>query len=203
MLREVVNIVFAVSPSMSSDAQRQRPRQDPVSCDSCRKKKLKCDREIPCANCTSRSVPCEYQGRRPPAAASSPDTEEVKALRRENAAIKARIDRLEELVYSGSSSIDPEARPSKVRRLVDDKSAKALVSPSTNLTDSPRSELTKNYSRDVQWLEGVGKCPLPDIDTLLSSILIARLNRHTREHKAATIIYAVFDTCCATTTHHR
>jgi hypothetical protein len=146
---------------MSLDAsQRQRPRQDPVSCDSCRKKKLKCDRDMPCANCTSRSVICEYQGRRPLATATSPDSGEVSALRRENAAIKARIDRLEELLYSGSSSLDAEARPSKARRIVHDKTAKAVVSPATTLTGSPQSEITKNYSRDVQWLEGVGKCLL-------------------------------------------
>ena len=81
-------------------------------------------------------------------------------MRRENIAIKARIDRLEELVYSRSCSLDAEARPSKARRIVHDKTAKTLVSPATTLTDSPQAEIAKNYRRDVRWLEGVGKCLL-------------------------------------------
>lgn len=137
-------------------SHRPRPRQDPVSCESCRKKKLKCDRQLPCANCTSRGVTCEYQGRVPTASGSmSSDPDEVNALRRENAAIKARIDRLEELIYSGSSSFETSERPSKARRL--ERGFQTQISPSTTLTGSPQSEATRGYSRDVQWLEGVGE----------------------------------------------
>lgn len=39
---------------------KKQPRQDPVSCESCRKKKLKCDRNIPCSSCTTRKLPCNY-----------------------------------------------------------------------------------------------------------------------------------------------
>jgi hypothetical protein len=138
-------------------SHRPRPRQDPVSCESCRKKKLKCDREMPCANCTSRGVPCEYQGRRPTTSSVAADAEDVNALRRENAAIKARIDRLEELIYSGSTSFETEDRPSKARRVAGDRSIQTFVSPSTGtVTSSPHSEAARGYSRDVQWLEGVG-----------------------------------------------
>ena len=146
-------------------SHRPRPRQDPVSCESCRKKKLKCDREMPCANCTSRGVACEYQGRRSATTASSSvtaESEDFNALRRENAAIKARIDRLEELIYSGSTSFETDDRPSKARRVAGDKSIQTLVSPSTGtLTGSPHSEVARGYSRDVQWLEGVGKWYFP------------------------------------------
>ncbi|EED14228.1 conserved hypothetical protein [Talaromyces stipitatus ATCC 10500] len=41
-------------------AKRRAPRQDPVSCQSCRKKKLKCDRLQPCSSCRSRRIPCKY-----------------------------------------------------------------------------------------------------------------------------------------------
>ena len=149
-----------------SVSHRPRPRQDPVSCDSCRKKKLKCDRGVPCANCTSRGVACEYQGRRPVTTATSSisaESEDVNALRRENAAIKARIDRLEELIYSGSTSFETDDRHSKARRVAGGKSVQTLVSPSTGtLTGSPHSEAARaSYSRDVQWLEGVGKWHIP------------------------------------------
>lgn len=140
-------------------SHRPRPRQDPVSCESCRKKKLKCDREMPCANCTSRGVSCEYQGRRPVPSSVTAEPDDVNALRRENASIKARLDRLEQLIHSGSTSVELDDRPSKARRVAGDKT---LLSPSTTLTSSPySSEAAKSYCRDVQWLEGVGELLVP------------------------------------------
>ncbi|KAJ5618682.1 hypothetical protein N7528_006793 [Penicillium herquei] len=42
-----------------TSAKRQ-PRQVPVSCESCRKKKLKCDRTLPCSNCSARRISCSF-----------------------------------------------------------------------------------------------------------------------------------------------
>ncbi|KAI1774854.1 hypothetical protein F4818DRAFT_441679 [Hypoxylon cercidicola] len=39
---------------------RRRAHPDPVSCQSCRSKKLKCDRVQPCANCSARGISCKY-----------------------------------------------------------------------------------------------------------------------------------------------
>lgn len=39
---------------------QKQPRQDPVSCESCRKKKTKCDRRSPCGSCISRRIDCKY-----------------------------------------------------------------------------------------------------------------------------------------------
>lgn len=44
----------------SDDSKKRTTRQDPVSCQSCRKRKLKCDRQQPCLNCRSRRIPCNY-----------------------------------------------------------------------------------------------------------------------------------------------
>ncbi|CAI7609332.1 unnamed protein product [Penicillium glandicola] len=41
---------------------KRQSRQDPVSCESCRKKKLKCDRELPCSSCSTRRLECSYGG---------------------------------------------------------------------------------------------------------------------------------------------
>jgi hypothetical protein len=43
-----------------SDQGREKVvrRQDPVSCQFCRKKKLKCDRGNPCSNCRARALTC-------------------------------------------------------------------------------------------------------------------------------------------------
>ncbi|OQD80288.1 hypothetical protein PENANT_c037G04170 [Penicillium antarcticum] len=39
---------------------KKQPRQDPVSCESCRRKKSKCDRGYPCGNCAMRKLECLY-----------------------------------------------------------------------------------------------------------------------------------------------
>lgn len=44
---------------------RKQPRQDPVSCESCRRKKLKCDRCFPCSSCSTRQLQCNYGDVRP------------------------------------------------------------------------------------------------------------------------------------------
>ena len=53
---------------------RKHPRQDPVSCQSCRKRKLKCDRKTPCSGCSTRHLECVYHNSYPrtPAARQSP-----------------------------------------------------------------------------------------------------------------------------------
>ncbi|KAJ9325575.1 transcriptional regulator family: Fungal Specific TF [Paecilomyces variotii] len=37
-------------------------RSRPVSCQSCRSRKLRCSRQFPCANCTSRGISCQIEG---------------------------------------------------------------------------------------------------------------------------------------------
>ncbi|KAJ5377991.1 uncharacterized protein N7496_005400 [Penicillium cataractarum] len=48
-----------------STTPQKQPRQDPVSCESCRKKKTKCDRQVPCGSCKSRRIDCTYGGNGP------------------------------------------------------------------------------------------------------------------------------------------
>lgn len=47
----------------STPAPKKPPRQDPVSCQTCRKRKLKCDRAIPCGSCAARRLKCIYSSR--------------------------------------------------------------------------------------------------------------------------------------------
>ncbi|KAJ5385407.1 hypothetical protein N7517_003318 [Penicillium concentricum] len=47
---------------VATPGSKRASRQDPVSCESCRKKKLKCDRELPCSSCTARKLECSYGG---------------------------------------------------------------------------------------------------------------------------------------------
>ncbi|KIV81945.1 hypothetical protein PV11_04092 [Exophiala sideris] len=88
------------SPRPTNPLKRPRPRQDPVSCEFCRSKKLKCDRQQPCANCATRGLSCNGQSGRPPLntqPSSDGDT----------ASVLARLKRLEDIVIGPSSHGSP------------------------------------------------------------------------------------------------
>lgn len=69
--------------------RKVRARPDPVSCQSCRSKKLKCNRVQPCSNCAARNIPCNFL---------------VAPPRESNAELVARIEVLESIVLKQSSS---------------------------------------------------------------------------------------------------
>ncbi|KAF7180069.1 hypothetical protein CNMCM7691_009235 [Aspergillus felis] len=48
------------APNSSDTGAKRPPRQDPVSCESCRRKKLKCNRQRPCSSCVTRRLDCSY-----------------------------------------------------------------------------------------------------------------------------------------------
>lgn len=135
-------------------------RQEPVSCESCRRKKLKCSREHPCSNCTDRGVACVFSGRPPIARPSPPAVDSLADLIRENAVIRSRLNRLEELLVNQSPDGRAE-RPTKVRRL--DSHDETVLTPSTTPSAAPPdsgpppdTEFTRSYRSDVQWLGAVG-----------------------------------------------
>jgi hypothetical protein len=70
---------------------KDRIRPAPVSCQSCRSKKLKCNRAHPCSNCTARSITCNFLI--PPRS----QTETTSAFQ-SNAVLLERIERLESAV---------------------------------------------------------------------------------------------------------
>lgn len=47
-------------PEQADTASKRVPRQDPVSCELCRRKKLKCNRQQPCSSCVTRRLTCSY-----------------------------------------------------------------------------------------------------------------------------------------------
>ena len=50
----------AASTTDTTQGPKKQPRQDPVSCQICRKRKLKCDRNRPCSGCSARNIECVY-----------------------------------------------------------------------------------------------------------------------------------------------
>lgn len=90
---------------MSSTVQKSHGRQEPASCQSCRAKKLRCNRNQPCSNCTARGISCTFLV--PPHKhkdAATPGQSNAELLR--------RIERLEALVsHSQTRTTNDETSP--------------------------------------------------------------------------------------------
>lgn len=83
------------SSSTSGRTQRDRVRPDPVSCQSCRSKKLKCNRVQPCSNCVVRGIICNFLV--PP---------QVQTPEPTSAEIVRRLERLESVVLNQTDSAE-------------------------------------------------------------------------------------------------
>lgn len=159
-----------LGPNTSSGAP-DRPRQDPVSCESCRRRKQKCSREQPCSNCASRGVECVFVGGKAPPATAPRTTvsNDICSLRSENAAIKARLDALEELVLN--SDLHPAIfgspeRPAKVRRVA--QSDVTIPTPDSTLSSRSDQDQAKPYQDELERLGSVGcreNTRLPQLST--------------------------------------
>jgi hypothetical protein len=75
------------------------PPLNPRSCTTCRKRKVRCDKRHPCANCTKANIVCLFPGpgRAPRRSRKPPDTE-----------LLARLRRLEGVVQSLGKGIEDE-----------------------------------------------------------------------------------------------
>lgn len=141
--------------------QSRRARQNPVSCRLCRLKKLKCNRQQPCSNCSNRGLGCEYFAQR---SRSSPtrgrDHTETLPTTSENAGFQARLERLEQAVFGNQ-----DGRPS----------APAAAMPSTygalTTTRIPDFASNKELEMTSRWLESIGTLENP---TVRCSMLLQR-----------------------------
>lgn len=89
------------SPTMSSSPQAQprRRRREPSSCQMCRVKKLKCDRQRP-----TRRISCVYSCElRAPGPPTTADTG-TEALQAQNDALRDRVLKLEQAVFGDTSA---------------------------------------------------------------------------------------------------
>ena len=81
----------------------RQPRQRPISCKLCRQRKLRCSRQFPCSNCTTRGVVCQHDGPETaptPRASVDPGESTATATPKEvpNAELLARLEKLEALI---------------------------------------------------------------------------------------------------------
>lgn len=108
---------------MPKDQQKRAIRQQPVSCRSCRSRKLRCNRELPCSNCACRGVPCELEDAvRPPAApTSSLESELLEKVRKlERLAESQQVRQHEIVTPPHPSPVAPKAAPPEIESLSSD-----------------------------------------------------------------------------------
>lgn len=119
-------------------------RSRPVSCHFCRLRKLKCSRQFPCSNCTSRGTTCQLYPT-PSSPSLQNDLEELPAT--SNPDVLARLRRLEEIVIGhGKASTPPEQAPTQ---------APSVPSPSTRQFEHPYMiHKGQSSAAAVNWLEG-------------------------------------------------
>jgi hypothetical protein len=137
----------------------RQPRQRPVSCHFCRVRKLRCSREFPCSNCTSRGVQCQSQdpprvtapASRPIAKRGGPPAAPASASTDREADILSRLERLESLLAERNKDLDSNAQttstaPSSVGG--SDIASRAQPEPS-----QPLPLNVQNLTADALWLE--------------------------------------------------
>jgi hypothetical protein len=139
---------------------RDRIRPEPVSCQSCRAKKLKCNRAQPCSNCTARGITCNFLI--PPKAPV-----ETTSTLQSNAELLERINRLESIVLKQQIQVETRSGENS--------------GPTTHQQPTPISEsdyISVNHGErdeDTRLLQDIGTRE----DSLVSNHQLSRLHPQT------------------------
>ncbi|KAK5227739.1 hypothetical protein LTR47_008546 [Exophiala xenobiotica] len=122
------------------------PRLNPRSCVTCRRRKVRCNKENPCANCVRAGIGCVFPapGRAPRKSKKTPDVE-----------LLARLRRLEGVVHSLGAQVDDNGLVSPSITGSADIRARAFGdtqsgdSPTSDRSDSKRQSIDRNLGRLV------------------------------------------------------
>jgi hypothetical protein len=156
-----------------TEAMGHQPRQRPVSCNFCRVRKLRCSREFPCSNCTSRGVQCQAQD---PPRATAPSSRPISkragggvsggggrgpSSAGREADILTRLERLEALLAERNKETDSNSRttssaPSSVEG--SDVASRTQLEPL-----QPLPVNVQNLTADALWLESSCLGPKPSV----------------------------------------
>ena len=122
------------------------PRLNPRSCVTCRRRKVRCNKESPCANCVRAGIECVFPGpgRAPRKSRKPPDAE-----------LLARLRRLEGVVHSLGAQVDENgvvssptlAGSADIRARFGD--AQSGDSPTSDRSDSKRQSIDNRLGRLV------------------------------------------------------
>ncbi|KAJ4127260.1 hypothetical protein NW768_008888 [Fusarium equiseti] len=159
----------------------RQPRQRPVSCHFCRVRKLRCSREFPCSNCTSRGVQCQSQDppRLTPTATTTASVSRPIAKRGDapptdrEADILSRLERLEALLAERNSQTDsntPTASTASSSNYGND--AVSGTGRQTQPREPPRPlpANVQNLTADALWLERTCLGPKPSDSVLVDQV---------------------------------
>ena len=121
------------------------PRLNPRSCVTCRRRKVRCNKENPCANCVRAGIDCVFPGpgRAPRKSRKPPDAELLTRLRRLEGVVHslgAQVDENGVISPALTGSADIRARFGEAQR---------GDSPNSDLSDSKRQSIDKNLGRLV------------------------------------------------------
>lgn len=170
----------------TTEAMGRQPRQRPVSCNFCRVRKLRCSREFPCSNCTSRGVQCQAQD---PPRATGPSSRPVfkragggvsgggggTSSEGKEADILSRLERLEALLAERNKETDFHSNPRTISSAPSSVEG-SDVAPRTQLEPlQPLPINVQNLTADALWLESSCLGPKPSV----SPKLLAPLNKST------------------------
>ncbi|KAI8956676.1 hypothetical protein F5Y11DRAFT_365003 [Daldinia sp. FL1419] len=156
---------------MQTVGQKSRTRPDPVSCQSCRSKKLKCNRIQPCSNCAARGISCHFLI--PPQRRT-----ETTATEHNFARLTARIERLESIVLRSSST---EATQYHTPDGDSDSATRSRFASASGNVVEP--EVNQRSDKDSHFLENIGTRE----DSLLSPLswgLVFRIGKAREIHGA-------------------
>ncbi|KAM3068405.1 hypothetical protein ACMFMG_009541 [Clarireedia jacksonii] len=154
------------SPNFVDDIHKNKAprRQDPVSCQFCRSKKLKCDRVFPCSNCRARKISC-VSASGEPSRNMSPHGSAIESFQSHGIEeLSQRLGRLEELL---SRNANFAVLPTHVG------------SPISSIKESGENSAEDlKLTNTVSWLESDAfensKPPISSNDTLLSDEVISQ-----------------------------
>lgn len=112
--------------NFSDTGAKRAPRQDPVSCESCRRKKLKCNRQRPCSSCVTRRLSCSYG---------------------------ISLERIEPAIAEVENASHTNTAPSSQGVRGQPREAATMTVPS--ITDPRSSRTTNESAKTADWLENI------------------------------------------------
>lgn len=167
----------------------RQPRQRPVSCNFCRVRKLRCSREFPCSNCTSRGVQCQAQD---PPRATAPSSRPISkragggvsggggggggpSSAGREADILTRLERLEALLAERNKETDSNPNSRTISSAPSSVEGSDIASRTQLEPLQPLPINVQNLTADALWLESSCLGPKPSV----SPKLLTPLNKST------------------------
>ncbi|KAJ9614712.1 hypothetical protein H2204_014520 [Knufia peltigerae] len=145
-----MNVVDDSKRSATQSTATSAPRLNPRSCVTCRRRKVRCNKQEPCANCVRAGIECIFPapGRAPRKSRKPPDAE-----------LLARLKRLEGVVHSLGAQVDDHGVVSPTTTVAGSADIRARSfaagdahagdSPSSDRSDSKRQSIDKSLGRLV------------------------------------------------------